>query len=182
MARDTVARRYAAALFLAAQRLEEIEVQEADARALQELLVLQPRLMTFLGSPEIRDDRKEALVRETFGGRVRPTVVAFLELLLRKHRIAHLPDVLEDFIARAEEARGIVSATVATAVPLDSDLSDALATRLGSLTGKRIRLLHEVDPDLLGGVVVTIGDRILDGSVKGRLEKIREDLLSARVL
>lgn len=181
MARDTVARRYAAALFLSAKRRGEIEGLETDARALREVLAREPRLMSFLGSPEIRDDRKDAVLRAAFEGRARPVMIQFLDLVLRKNRIGHLPDMIEEFIARAEEARGIVSARVVTAVPLAPDLAEALTERLAGLTGKKIRLAREVDAALLGGAVVTIGDRILNGSVQGRLAKLREELTALRV-
>ena len=181
MARDTVARRYAAALFLAAKRQNEVEAVEQDARALLEVLVKEPRLMMFLDSPEILDDRKEAMLRTAFGERVRPVLLRFLLLVFRKHRISHVSDMIEEFIVRAEEARGIVSAKVVTAFPLGSDQADALTARLAALTGKQIRLRRDVDPEILGGAVVTIGDRILDGSVQGRLSAIRDELTALRV-
>ena len=180
MARDTAARRYAAALFLAARRAGELEPLEADARAVRDVLGREPRLGSFLGSPQIRDDRKEDLLRAAFAG-ARPMMRQFLLLVLRKHRMAHIPDILEEFIARAEEARGIVSARVVTALPLAPDLEKSLTARLESLTGKKIRLVRDVDPSILGGAVVTIGDRILDGSVQGRLAKLREELIAVRV-
>jgi F-type H+-transporting ATPase subunit delta len=181
MARDTVARRYAAALFMAAKRQNEVEAVEQDARALSEVLAREPRLMKFLDSPEILDERKEAMLRTAFGERVRPVLLRFLLLVFRKNRISHLSDMIEEFVARAEEARGIVSARVVTAVALGPDQTEALTAKLAALTGKQIRLRRDVDPGILGGALVTIGDRILDGSVQGRLAAIRDELTALRV-
>jgi F-type H+-transporting ATPase subunit delta len=181
MARDTVAHRYAAALFLAARQRGELETLEGDARAMLEVIAHEPRLMMFLSSPEIRDDRKEAVLTAALGGRSGSAMLQFLLLMFRKHRVIYLSDALVEFIERAEEARGIVSAHVVTAVPLAADLAKTLIARLESLTGKKIHLIPDVDPAILGGAVVTIGDRILDGSVRGRLTRLREELISVRV-
>jgi F-type H+-transporting ATPase subunit delta len=181
MARDTVARRYAVALFLAARKAGELEAMESEFLALREVIAAEPGLLRFLAVPSIGDDRKEALLSAVFEGRARPAVLRFLRLLLRRRRTSNLEDIIAEFLARAEEARGIVTARVQTAAPLTDDLAARLVARLEALTGKTVRLAPEIRPEVLGGAIVTIGDRTLDGSVRGRLDELREELLSVRV-
>jgi len=105
-------------------------------------------------------------------------VLNLVLLLLRRGRIDLLPRVAREF-ARLDDLRnGVVNATATSAAPLDPDEVRALTARLQRLTGGRVELTTNVDPSLLGGVVVRLGDRLIDGSVRGRLERLRSRLAS----
>jgi len=105
-------------------------------------------------------------------------VINLILLMLRRGRIADVPRVAAEF-RRLDNARlGITIATATTAAPLTADEVTALTQRLETSTGGRIELDVKVDPSLLGGLVVQVGDRLIDGSVRGRLERLRNQLVS----
>ncbi len=182
MIRDPgVAHRYAAALFGAARSRSEDEAVLADLQSIERLYELDPALKTFLEAPDVLAEQKEALIRGVLGGRVSELVVRFLLLMLRKKRIQHLSIVFGHYRKLVEELHGIERARVVTAVPLAPDLAEPLRQRLETLSGKRVLLELRVDPAVLGGVVVTLGDKIIDGSLRHRLDEMRDRLLRARV-
>jgi F-type H+-transporting ATPase subunit delta len=112
------------------------------------------------------------------GPEVSRPVLNLIILLLRRGRIELLPRVAEEF-ARLDDLRNhIIHATATSAAPMGPDEVRALTTRLGELTGGRVELATDVDPAILGGVVVRLGDRLIDGSVRGRLERLRSKLAS----
>jgi F-type H+-transporting ATPase subunit delta len=99
-------------------------------------------------------------------------------LLVKRGRIEQLPRVAAEFARRDDERNGLIHATATSAAPLGAEEVRAIAARLEQLTGARVALETNVDPDILGGVVVRIGDRLIDGSVRGRLERLRNQLAS----
>ena len=112
------------------------------------------------------------------GPQVSRPVLNLVVLLLRRGRIELLPRVAEEF-ARLDDLRNdVIHATATSAAPLGSDELRALTARLEQLTGGRVELATDVDPSILGGVVVRLGDRLIDGSVRGRLERLRSKLAS----
>jgi F-type H+-transporting ATPase subunit delta len=105
-------------------------------------------------------------------------VLNLIVLLLRRGRIELLPRVAQEF-ARLDDLRNhVIHATAISAAPMGKDEVRALTARLEQLTGGRVELATDVDPSILGGVVVRLGDRLIDGSVRGRLERLRSQLAS----
>jgi F-type H+-transporting ATPase subunit delta len=111
-------------------------------------------------------------------GRASRPVENLVQLLLRRGRIEELPRVAAQFRRLDEARQGITHATATSAAALSPDEIRALTERLESTTGGRIVLDVQVDPSLLGGLVVRVGDRLIDGSVRGRLERLRNQLIS----
>ena len=105
-----------------------------------------------------------------------------IALLLRRGRIEQLPRVAAEFRRLDNARQGITVATATSAAPLTPDEVRALTGRLEQMTGGRIELDLQVDPSLLGGLVVRVGDRLIDGSVRGRLERLRNQLVCRRLL
>ena len=112
------------------------------------------------------------------GPEVSRPVLNLIVLLLRRGRIDLLPRVAEEF-ARLDDLREhVIHATATSAAPMGPDEVRALTARLEQLSGGRVELVTDVDPSILGGVVVRLGDRLIDGSVRGRLERLRSKLAS----
>jgi F-type H+-transporting ATPase subunit delta len=105
-----------------------------------------------------------------------PEVRNFVLLLTRRRRIRLLPRIYEEFGQLANEYRGIVVAEVTSAVPLDDADKAVIIRQLSELTGRRAILRTQVDPSILGGLIVRIGDKLIDGSLRTRLERLRETL------
>ena len=117
-------------------------------------------------------------MRLAIGSAVSPPVLNLVQLLLTRGRIDLLPGVAREF-ARLDDLRlGVVHAAATSAAALSANDRRALTARLEQLTGGRVELVTSVDPSLLGGVVVRLGDRLIDGSVRGRLERLRGQLAS----
>lgn len=183
MIRDrAVSHRYAAALFGAAVKARAEEVVLEDLRALEALYERDERFQQFLEAPDVLTEDKVALVERVLTGRAHELVVRLLLLMLEKKRIQHLPLVLADYRELVEEHLGRVRALVTSAAPMADDQAEELRVRLERISGKKVRLETKVDRSLLGGVVVMIGGKILDGSLRHRLEEMRERLSSASVL
>jgi F-type H+-transporting ATPase subunit delta len=172
----TLARRYAAALL----RLTDVEGSTEEAEAL--LLALRQAFETnkafrgMLLHPRIPRKVKKEMLRRPFVGRAKPSFLNFLDLLVDKNRIAILPEVAEMFDRLADVSKGIVRIQVKSWKPLADRHRGALAERLTRLTGKKIELEAQTDPALQGGVLVRIGDTVIDGSVAYRLKQLGETL------
>ena len=175
--RDSAARRYAEAAFQVASRdgtLAEWRSQ-LDAAA---SVVSDDRVVKVLANPAIPVERRAAVLTDLLGERASGPVQNLIQLLLRRGRIEALPRVAEEFRRLDDDRQGIAHATATTAAKLTPEEVKALTERLERSTGRRVALDVEIDPSLLGGLVVRVGDRMIDGSVRGRLERLRNQLIS----
>ncbi len=175
--RDGAARRYAEAAFQVALRDDTL----ADWRSgldLSAAIAGDPRALKVLANPTIPTERRAEALTGLLGSRVTGPVLNLIQLLLRRGRIEELPHVAAQFRRLDDERQGITHATATSAAALDPDEIRALTSRLEESTGGRIELDVKVDPSLLGGLVVRVGDRLIDGSVRGRLERLRNQLTS----
>jgi len=171
------ARRYADAAFAIALRDGTVEPWRRESAATAETLG-EERLARVLANPAVPLASRAELVEVAVGGFVSRPVLNLVLLLLRRGRIDLLPRVAQE-LARLDDLRnGVVKATATSAAPLEPDEVRALTARLQRLTGGRVELTTDVDPSLLGGVIVRLGDRLIDGSVRGRLERLRSRLAS----
>ncbi len=175
-----VATRWAEALLVAAQRAGVVEPLAESYRVLVEEMAANRDLQVFLHAPQIPEREKKALLERVLGGRVEPLLLTFFELLLDKGRIEHSRDIQKVFATLVEASQGVQRAVVTTAIPLPNDLADSgCATNLATLTGKTIILEKKTDPAVIGGVSVTLGDKILDGTVRTGLVHMRQQLEQA---
>ena len=177
MARKSAARRYAEAAFEVATRDHAVDAwrKELDTAA---TVVADERVGRALANPSIPLETRMEVSRTTFGGLVGPKVLNLIDLLLRRGRIEELPRLAAEFRRLDDQQQSITRATVISASPLTSDEVSALTERLEQSAGGRVALDTEVDPSLLGGLVVRLGDRLIDGSVRSRLERLRNQLVS----
>jgi len=173
--RDSAPRRYAEAAFQLATRDDSIEtwrreLEEAAATA-------DGQLMDVLANPALPLDERLDAANRVFAS-LSQSVRNIIFLLVRRHRIEQLPRVVAEFVRLDDRRQGITHATATSAVPLTDSEVRALTARLEQMTGGRIDLTTDVDGDLLGGLIVRVGDRLIDGSVRGRLERLRNQLAS----
>ncbi len=183
---SNVAGRYAKALQLlierhAPGRVEELEGALEDLRGFSGLARPGSRFGDFLADPKVRLEDKRALLRKGLDGRARRTVIVFADLLLRKHRLVLVRQVLDAFELLVEKARGVQRAQVVSAVPLTPDEIARVHAQLEKWTGLRIVLTPTVDPSLVGGAYARVGDRIVDRSVRSLLEAVAHQLYEVSV-
>ena len=180
MADIGVASRSAAALFAVAVRQNELQTAEEDLQAVNAIWGENSQIDETMAHPRIPTPTKRRILQQLMEGRARPLVLNFLLLLLDKQRIALLPEIGKEFERLADAHRGIERAYVTTAVPLAADQAEALRARLSQQTGKVVQLVPQIDPRIMGGVIVRIGDRLWDGSIRGYLSELRLRLAGDR--
>jgi F-type H+-transporting ATPase subunit delta len=139
------------------------------------------QLTIFMDSPQVATQEKKDLVKSVFGGKVDPVLLNFVYLLIDKNRIENFRDIGEEFAAMVEDEMGVLRARVVTAVSLTDDLAAKLEAKLSTVTGKKIVLEKKVDPAVIGGVCVTMKDKVLDGTVRTNLDLLRKKLEQAPV-
>lgn len=171
---STTARRFAEAAFQVAQedgQAEEWERQLGRASdALQDATARR-----FFEDPNIPDEEKTGLLPRLFPD-AQPHLLNLLRLLTVRHRIYLLPQIRAEFDHLIREARGVVEADVTVARPISEAERTEIAQRLGQATGKQVDIRTRVDPAVIGGIVIRIGDHLIDASIAGRLQRLRQDL------
>jgi F-type H+-transporting ATPase subunit delta len=175
--RDTAARRYAEAAFEIAQRDGSVDAWRTELEKAAAVLG-DERIANYLTNPAVPLEARAALLEKALGGSVSGPVRNLIQLQLRRGRIDQLPRVASEFRRLDNRRQGITVATATSAAALTPDEVRALTTRLEQFTGGRVELDVQVDPSLLGGLIVRVGDRLIDGSVRGRLERLRNQLVS----
>lgn len=175
--RETAARRYAEAAYEVAVRDDTVAVWRSELDTAG-AVVADDEVARVLANPAVALESRDAMLDSAIGPIVSGPVLNLIKLMLRRGRIEQLPRVASEFRRLDNAAQGIVPATATAAAPLSEDEVKALVARLEEMTGARIELDLEVDPSLLGGLVVRVGDRMIDGSVRGRLERLRTQLVS----
>lgn len=173
-----IVRRYAAALFAAASKADSVDKVESDLGLVGLTLNASPALWEAITSPVVPAANKRSILQDIFKDKVTDVTLSYLMLLVDKRREEAALQTEEEFVLLANEARGIVHAEATTALPLDEAQQAQLVAKLSATTGKQIRLKCKIDPSIIAGVLVRIGDRVIDGSVKGQLEALREQLLA----
>lgn len=173
--RDSAPRRYAEAAFQLAERDGSIETWRRELE--QAAAESDGQLMAVLANPALPLDERLTAANRVFAGLSQP-VRNLVLLLVKRHRIEQLPRVAAEFARLDDRRKGITHATATSAAPLTDIETRALTARLEQMTGGRIALTTDVDESLLGGLVVRVGDRLIDGSVRGRLERLRNQLAS----
>lgn len=180
MAELAVVRRYAHALFQTAASKGMIDQVENDLKLVDQVLREVPRLQRVLRAPTVAGARKRELLRHAFSDRVGELALRFLELLVDRRRETVLNDIYEEYRRLANEHRRILPVLVTAAVPMTDAERDALAAALSRQTGKTVTLQVSIDPSLMGGLVLRMGDTVIDGSVKARLGQLRNWLMTGR--
>jgi F-type H+-transporting ATPase subunit delta len=181
MAELAVVRRYARALFDTAHTSGSVEQVEQDLKTVDETLRTVPQLDTVLKAPTVSVARKKTLLDYTFGGKVSPLTMRFLQLVIERRREGVLRDIYADFLRLANELRNILPVQVTAATPLTDQERVDLAAALTRRTGKQVVLQVSTDPALMGGVVLRLGDTIIDGSIRTRLAQLRSQLTTGRI-
>jgi F-type H+-transporting ATPase subunit delta len=174
MAKKHSARRYARAAFELALKQRKLDEWQAGLEQVKRLAE-DKEIMAYLESPDIRFEDKTGLLAKQMGD-AGPLVLNLVYLLLERGAVSILPEVVEEYRRLLDEHRNIERAVVTTAVALDAEDEKKLARQLGDITGKQVIIEHKLEPELIGGVVVRVGGKLMDGSTRGRLEALKREL------
>ncbi len=177
MSKSTAAKRYALALFQLAKQHNQLPQVEEDLREVKVVFKENNDLQALLASPKLSLDRKKELIRELFG-KANPLVVNTLQVLIDRNRINETVAVATEFATLSNEAQGIADAKVYSTRPLTEDERASISTAFAHKVGKQsLRIENEIDPSLLGGIRLQIGNRIFDSSVSAKLDRLKKQLI-----
>jgi F-type H+-transporting ATPase subunit delta len=165
---------YANALFEVAQVEGSLDAVQDELFQLAQALKSSDELRTTLTDEAIPVERRQGIVETLLSGKASPVTTALVSFVVGSGRGRQLPEIIEKLVARAAEAKNRVVAEVRTAVPMTDDQRTRLAEALGKATGKSVEVKSIVDPSVLGGVVAQVGDTVIDGSIRNKLEQLRE--------
>ena len=175
MTSERVARRYVGALFGLASEAGLADEIGATLHELEHMVRLHLKLRNALSDPRLVPDKKHALLLRLMGPHTPPLLTRFMDLLIQKHRLELLQHAGTIFAHLQDEAAGIRQAHVLSALPLSEPQQFRLQEALSSLLGLKIVLTTVVDPAVIGGISVKVGDLLIDGSVRGRLQGLRQE-------
>jgi F-type H+-transporting ATPase subunit delta len=172
---STIARPYAEALFSTASAQKAADAWLPQLQALEQA-VSEPAVASLTGDPRLSNEQKFDLISAVIGGKLPPPLAAFLKLVIDNDRLPALPEVASQFRRLKNDADGTDDCLIESAFALsDVQLAD-LIKRLGSKFPRRLKPQVRLEPQLIGGVRVSVGDRVLDGSVRARLDAMRIQL------
>ncbi len=182
MIRTIIAQKYAKGLFAVGKELGKAKEFGEELKKVYEFLSAHPEVLEALQSPIYPPDLKLEIVEEIIKGlSLDEEVARFLRLLVEKKRIQFIKEIIEIYDELLDEEMGIARAEVRIAFePTEEDLSK-LSEALKKLVGKEVRLQVRVDPELIGGLVVKVGDLVLDGSVRAQLQAFKESIIRGEV-
>ena len=176
-----VAKRYAVALFDASVKHEIAEQVNGDLASFNKIYAENARFRNFMESPQVLTEDKRELLTSALSERASGLFVRFLLLLIEKKRLEHIDEIADAYRHLYEQLKGIVEVKAITAVPLEGDLEHKTRETLEQKTGKEIRLVKITDPSVIGGMVLIIEDRIIDGSIRHQLDDMRKTLSELKV-
>ena len=176
MARRASVKRYAQAVFEIALETKELDRWQSDLGNVAGITG-EAELAAFLESPKFNFDDKARLLSERFKG-MNPLALNLVLLLASKGGLGLAGGIADEYQRLLDKYRGIESAEVITAVPLSDEDRRKLAEDIGVIFGKRVVLKSEVNPELIGGIVVRVGGKLLDGSTQGKLLALKKELAS----
>ena len=175
---EEIATVYARSLFEVALEQSKLDVVREQLGQVADAVSENRGLATFFFSPYFStEEKKDGLHKAVTDGD--PIVVNFLELLVEKHRMPALFRVRRAFDAMWQEENKKLPVQITSAIELDKKVVDGIASKIAEQTGREVQLSTTVDPDVLGGLVVRVGNTVLDASVQRRLERLRKELARA---
>jgi F-type H+-transporting ATPase subunit delta len=175
---EEIARVYAKSLFEVAKEKGTLDVVREQLGQFSEALSGNPELSTFFFSPYFSTaEKKDGLEKAVIDAD--PTVLNILELLLENHRMPAIHRLNKEFDRLWDDENKLLPVDITSAVALDEDVVKRLGDQIGEQTGRKVQLNAHVDPDVLGGIVLRVGNQILDASIRNRLDQLRRSVAKA---
>ncbi len=172
-----VSKIYGDALFQLAMESQSVDEYLREVKSFQEVLETNQELVKLMNHPKIDKEEKRKVMVTIFDGKISKDLQGFVDLLIRKDRFVQIESIFEYFIHQVKEYKNIGTAYVTSAVPLCDRQKDQIRNRLLETTKYvEIELIFRVDDQLIGGLVIRIGDRVVDSSVRTRINELSKEL------
>jgi F-type H+-transporting ATPase subunit delta len=176
---SSAAKRYAQAIFSLGQEQGTLDTWGQDLAMLSRV-VADDRIATYLTNPSVAAERRIEALETSLNLNVQTEARNLARMLIERNRTMLIPQIREMFDDRLRAERGIAVAQVTTAERLTDAELDHIREKLETITGKKVELALKIDPDIIGGIIIRIGDQVIDGSVRNKLEKMRSRLVAGR--
>ncbi len=178
MSYESIARRWARAIFDLGKEGGNVADLSRDIASFADVYAKNEELSAILDNPLVPDEAREAIIRDLSNGMgLSETARSTLRLLTQKRRLVALPEITRHLARLVDEDASIVRAEVVSAGPLSEAYLGRLRAELERATGKKVLIAHKEDRSLIGGVITRIGDQVIDGSVRARLNSFKDALL-----
>jgi F-type H+-transporting ATPase subunit delta len=173
--RATIARPYAKAAFQYAQDAKAFADWSQGLKAAADI-VADPRVAALTKSPQTSQDDLVSIILDVAGDKLKPGMQNFVRVLAENHRLLLLPEIASHYEALRSDVENTIDVEVVSAVALNDAQADKLSQALSTRLKRKVRMRNSVDASLLGGAVVRAGDLVIDGSLKGRLQRLATEL------
>jgi len=170
---EEIAEVYARSLFEVASEHNELDTVKEQLGQFADVLTANRQVAIFFFSPYFSSDEKKAGLKRALDGAL-PIFENFLEALIERHRMPTIFRIRTRYDQMWDKANKRLAVSVTTAVPLDPGTVESIGARIGEQTGEQIELTATVDPDIVGGIVLRVGNRIMDASIRTRLDHLRQ--------
>ena len=177
-----VLRPYATALFDLAKEQNQVAEFENQVKVVIDIMGQNPQFMELLLHPKIMVDEKIQLIDTVFTGKVADEITGILTIIVKKGRQNVLIDILQLFLEMVSEYQGVIKATITSAVELNNEQLAQIKGKIENSTKKNVELHTVVNQDLIGGMIIRVGDNVVDASIAGRLKTLKEGLTNLRLV
>ena len=169
-----VATRYAKSLLQLATEKGQLEKVYADMQLVESVCEENKEFRNFLTSPIIKTDKKVAVIKEIVSGKVSEITSGFLTVLTQKRRESYINEIAKAFISQYKQHKNILTAVITSAIGIDAAIKTKVLELVKQTTTGEVELVEKVDKDLIGGFILTIGDKQVDASVSRKLNDLRK--------
>ncbi len=181
MSEYRVAARYAKSILDLSIEQKSLDAVLSDMQTFANIVSNSGDMRNLLASPIVPGDKKFAVLKHLFENQFQPLTIKFFDIIIRKKREVFLGAIAKGFVEQYNELNNIANASVKSAVALSEAVINEIKGHIESQTGKKINISATVDPNLIGGVVVQVGDKLFDASVAGKLGKLKQELLNSYI-
>ena len=165
--------RYAKSLLMMSVEKNILEEVHSDMKLLQSVCKENKGFRSLLQSPIIKTDKKNEIINKILSNSVNQLTMAFITIVTNKKRESYLEGISESFVSQYRDYKNIENVSVTTAVEMDGDIKEEILTFIDGKTDKTVELTESVDPNIMGGAIIKIGDRQIDASVLKEINKLK---------
>lgn len=176
-----IAYRYAQALFNQTHSIEEMEKRLNDLEEIVKFFHDYPKLKNFFSSPQISKQDKERILRDNLKSHFEDSFISFLAFLIHKGRFEYLSEIAREYAQLFIEKLGIIEVDLITAVPIEEKIKEQLKAKLEAAYHRKIRIIEKIDSRVIGGATLLMASHMVDASLKGKLAKLKNELLAVKV-
>lgn len=174
---STIASRYATALMELGEKYNQLDVFNSDMNIINQTFVSYEDLSKFLSHPTIAINEKKEIIDKIFRDTTSPIILNTLKLLLDRNRFFLFSSIANHYKMLLFKKRNILVAEVSTAIEINEEIKDRVKNQLEKLFNKNITLEHKVKPEIIAGMIIKIGDKVIDGSIKSKFETMKRKIM-----